>query len=79
MEGLMDSTKVPDDGLMDLIGVLSSRAGFNMAKFPAAFSSSFTLAKNSQVMQDICFCANVPCTLPPQNVPVTAQQILPPF
>ena len=32
MAGLMDSTKVPDEGLMDLIGVLSARAGFNIAK-----------------------------------------------
>lgn len=32
MEGLMDAAKVPDEGLMDLIGVLSSRAGFNIAK-----------------------------------------------
>lgn len=42
-------------------------------------SSSFTNLKKSQVMQERLFCAYSPCTLPPQNVPATAQHILPAF
>jgi hypothetical protein len=31
------------------------------------------------VIQDLRFSANVPCTFPPQQVPATAQHILPAF
>jgi len=52
--------------------------GFSTQK-TAASSSAYTCLKKSQFMQLSCFWAKVPCCFPPQNVPATAQQILPPF
>ncbi len=42
-------------------------------------SSVFIALNTSQDIHDACFIAKSPWTLPPQNVPATAQHILPPF
>jgi hypothetical protein len=48
--------------------------GFSSTKFSGP-SSFFTILKTSQDMQETDFCAKSP----PQKVPASAQQILPPF
>ena len=42
-------------------------------------SSAFICLKTSHAIQETDFCAKSPCTVPPQNVPATAQQIRPPL
>lgn len=51
--------------------------GFSRANFSPC--SVLTAAKTTQLTQESRFCAEVPLALSPHNVPVTAQQSLPPF
>lgn len=50
-----------------------------ITKKSATPSSSLTRLNTLQLMHVISLWAKVPCTFHPQNVPATAQQILPPF